>query len=73
MKKEMYQKFIAHPKPLIWKDNYKDNDLAKSYLELLENRSTLYKEHADLTIPFRQIAENNLTETEFLNLIEENL
>lgn len=73
MKKEMYENFIAHPKPLIWKDNYKDNDLAKSYLELLENRSTLYKEHADLTIPFHQIAENNLNETEFLNLIEENL
>ena len=69
----MYENFIAHPKPLIWKDNYKDNDLAKSYLELLENRSTLYKEHADLTIPFHQIAENNLNETEFLNLIEKNL
>ena len=72
-KKEMYENFIAHPKPLIWKDNYKDNDLAKSYLELLENRSTLYKEHADLTIPFHQIAEKNLNETEFLNLIEKNL
>ena len=73
MKKEMYENFIAHPKPLIWEDNYKDNDLAKSYVELLENRSNLYKEHADLTIPFHQIAEYNLSENEFLNLIQEKL
>ena len=73
MKKEMYENFVSHPKPLIWEDNYTNDDIANSYINLLEKRSSLYKEHADLTIPFNQIAEYNLSEKEFLNLIQENL
>lgn len=80
MKKEMYQNFLKNPKPIIWRNRYRPNPqenkkeaLARCYSELLEERSKLYAGHADLVIPFHQIADRNMDEEKLLSLIQDKL
>lgn len=62
MKKEMFEKFIQHPKALIWGDTYipkeyetRTETLARCYPLLLESRVALYRKMADITLPHIQL------------------
>ena len=55
----MLETFLKHPKPVCWQGVFTKNDtetndkaLARCYPTLLETRASLYREAADLTIPF---------------------
>ena len=77
MKEEMFQKYLKEPKPVVFGNIYssKENEsqtesLGRCYKELLELRSTLYKEHADIVIPFEK-NNHDLNAAEFISLIKE--
>lgn len=57
MQEEMFQKYIEHPKPVVFGNIYKPRKnetqtetLARCYRELLEYRSSLYSKYADITL-----------------------
>lgn len=79
MKEEMLSKYLAHPKPVVWNNNFKQEKnetkeiaLAKSYKKLLETREKLYKNLADISIPFHKLSELN-ENNHFLRLIQKEL
>lgn len=58
MQQEMFEKYIAEPKPVVWGNVYTQNEnetrdqaLARSYPELLARRSVLYRQMAHVAIP----------------------
>ena len=58
MREDMFKLYIAEPKPVVWGDIFQvapgeDNQkaLARCYPKLLEYRSRLYAEMADITLP----------------------
>jgi shikimate kinase len=58
MEQEMFQLYIAEPKPVVWEDKFQVKNgetqleaLARCYPELLEYRSGLYEAMARVTIP----------------------
>jgi len=58
MQAEMFEKFLQHPKPIIWGESYQpragetsQETLKRCYPELLEYRTRLYARYADVVIP----------------------
>lgn len=80
MKKEMFERYLKDPKPVLWGNIYHQNKdesqhqaLARGYLKLLEQRSRLYEKLADLVIPFHEVKNYQIDENQFLKLIQEKL
>ncbi len=56
---DMFKTYIAHPKPVCWNDIFEpqsdetnDEALKRCYPLLLQTRDALYREHADIVIPY---------------------
>jgi len=78
MKEEILEAYLQHPKPVVWAGNYKKNikldnseSLKESYKKLLEKRSKLYSELADIILPAKDVQKIN--QSQFLQLIQEKL
>ncbi|MGB9153946.1 MAG: hypothetical protein WCD70_12775 [Alphaproteobacteria bacterium] len=57
----LYQRYLKHPKPVIWSDKYtprkgetQEETLKRCYPELLRDRARQYGKIAHMTIPFQQ-------------------
>lgn len=79
MKDEMFKKHLAEPKPVVFGNVYnpKDNEtemqtLSRCYRKLLNFRSALYAECADVIIP-RETIEENMNVQQFISLIKQSL
>ena len=79
MRQKMFEMYIAEPKPVIWGDVYtqaegetRQQALARSYLELLEHRSKLYKDMAQVTVS-REVSLAITSTDEFLEYIRDKL
>ena len=79
MKEEMFKRFLDNPKPIIWAHSFnkKENEsdfeaLKRCYPELLEYRTSQYKKHADIIIPYKKIDYRHTAE-KFLELIKNHL
>jgi shikimate kinase len=74
---KMFNEFVSNPKPIIWGDSYKKingespmESLHRCYPELLHYRSTLYKQYADIIIPYEVHKESGLSSNGFMELIQ---
>ncbi|MBI5135385.1 hypothetical protein HZA86_04110 [Candidatus Uhrbacteria bacterium] len=74
-KREMYEKYIKELEPVCFgsvftklPDETNEQALARSYLKLLEVRSGLYEQLADIMIPREEITEG-MELSEFINLV----
>ncbi|MFW5703220.1 MAG: hypothetical protein ACOCXQ_00090 [Patescibacteria group bacterium] len=77
VQEELYQQFLSEPKPLIWGDVFRKDDnesvgdaLARSYQELLENRTQEYHRLKNITIDFNTIRHPDYTIEAFLDRIK---
>jgi len=77
IKEEMFQQYIKEPKPVVFGDvfNLKKNEkasdaLERSYRKLLDIRSALYTEYADVII-LREIIKKNMNINQFISLIKQ--
>ncbi len=62
--RKLYQTFLEHPKPLVWKGHYKqefsenrDDALARCYQELLKSRRKEYEKFAECTLDYATLHE----------------
>ncbi len=62
MREEMFERFMKFPKALVWGELFtvqpgesEQQALARSYLKLLEYRANLYRQYADVTIPYPEL------------------
>ena len=76
---QMRSQFVAHPKPIVWnnmfsqqKDESQTDALARCYRELLLSRAELYKQYADVTLPYTIHKKKNLSAREFIELVSQN-
>ena len=79
MKEKMFNQYIKKPKPVVFGNifNPKQNETARQtlkrcYRKLLNLRSVLYSQYADVIIPFGSIRKNMST-NQFLSLIKQSL
>lgn len=79
MQAEMYQQYLAHPKPVVWGDNYQPLDgelpeaaLKRLYPALLARRNRSYRQLAHATITREQLLQMDSTKA-FLDAIEQSL
>lgn len=79
MKKKMFNQYLKKPKPVVFGDMFdpKKNEtntqtLKRCYRQLLNLRSTLYVEYADVIIP-RKAIEKNIDVNQFISLIKRSL
>ncbi len=79
MKEEMFRRYIAEPKPVVFGDFFipKEGEtvfqtLGRSYRALLNERESLYTQCADVRISCRQI-QDNMNVHELLSLIRQSL
>lgn len=79
MKEKMFNQYIKEPKPVVFGDVFdpKENETAmqtlkRCYRELLNLRSALYSEYADVIIP-RGAIEENMDVNQFISLIKQSL
>ncbi len=70
MKDAMFEKFLRHPKPIVWGKHYRpkpgesaDQTIKRCYPELLKYRTRLYARHADVAIPYEFLDKNITGET----------
>ncbi len=80
MKEEMFEKYIRHPKPVIWADFYKkiyeesnEDALKRCYFDLMKFRTEKYEQYADVTINYDQITDDKVDAHRFLELIKNEL
>jgi len=76
MKKEMFERYIKEPKPVVFGAMFSQGEgetnlqaLERCYPKLLDTRSTLYAQVADVQIP-RQDIRRDMTTQEFLDLVK---
>ena len=76
MQTEMFQRFLSNPKPIVWAHSFtkkekEDNPAAlkRCYPELLKYRTSQYRRHADIIIPYKRIEKDHTAE-QFLELIK---
>ncbi len=76
MREQMFERFLSNPKPIVWAHNFnkKENEtdleaLKRCYPELLKYRSSQYRKHADVTIPYSKTNHNDSAE-QFLELVK---
>lgn len=76
MQGEMFQRFLSNPKPIVWAHSFnkKENEenlaaLKRCYPELLKYRTSQYRRHADIIIPYTRINHTD-SAVEFLELIK---
>lgn len=76
VKKEMYEAYIANPKPVIWGDSYnqqpnetENQALARCYPELLAYRTDKYKYYAHETVPYEVQRSEGFTIKDFYLLL----
>lgn len=76
---QMRAHFVAHPKPIVWNNMFsqKQNEsqqeaLARCYRDLLLSRTELYKQYAEVTLPFATHKKKNLSAREFIELVSQN-
>lgn len=77
MKKKMHENYLVHPKPVIWGDNFFQNEnesvtdaLVRCYPKLLEYRSAQYKKYAQITLNYFLLRSSNFTVDDLLWIIE---
>ena len=77
MKEQMFKKYLKEPKPVVFSDVYNQEKgetqpqaLSRCYRELLNLRSVLYTECADVVIP-REAMDDNMTVSQFISLIKQ--
>ena len=68
--KVLLNKFLAHPKPIVWGNSFKNN-FETDYKELLQARDKKYCELADVIIYPNEI--NSLVANDLISLIDEKL
>jgi bifunctional aspartokinase / homoserine dehydrogenase 1 len=80
MKQAMFETYIKEPKPVIWGDSYQPNPgesneaaLSRCYHDLLEYRLSKYRQHADITLSYKELDCDLVNEKEFLELITKKL
>jgi len=76
MKEKMFKQYLEEPKPVVFGDVYNQKEgetsiqaLSRCYRKLLDLRSVLYAECADVVIPRGAIGENMLI-NEFISLLK---
>ncbi|MBI2415170.1 MAG: hypothetical protein HYV33_00715 [Candidatus Kerfeldbacteria bacterium] len=76
MKEEMFKKYMEKPKPVVFGDVYNQEQsgtqlqaLSRCYRKLLNLRSALYAQCADVVIP-REAIVNDITVSQFISLIK---
>lgn len=79
MKEKMFKQYLEEPKPVVFGDVYSQGEgetniqaLSRCYRKLLDLRSTLYAECADVIIP-REAIEKNMSIHEFISLIKHSI
>ncbi len=80
IRRTMLQKYIDEPKPVIWGSRFvqkpgetQGQALARSYEELLINRTKTYEKYAEITIGYDQRFRPGYTAQDFLSEIEHGL
>lgn len=75
---EMYQQFLADPKPIIWGTVFQMQDgelpsdaLSRCYIDLLKQRTQEYHRHKNITIDIHTIRQPDYTADAFLNEIKD--
>lgn len=75
MKDEMFRRYIAEPKPVVFgdfftqrQDETQSQALERSYRTLLDARSSLYNECADVILPYPSI-EKDMSTDRFISLV----
>ena len=76
IEEKMYRQYLDEPKPVVFADVYnqktcetKIQALGRCYKKLLDLRSVLYAEYADVIIP-REVIEENKSIHEFISLVK---
>lgn len=76
MKEKMFEQYLKEPKPVVFGDVYSQEEdetniqaLSRCYRKLLDLRSALYTECADVIIP-REAIEKNMSIHEFISLVK---
>ncbi len=79
IKEAMFDHYISEPKPVIFEDIFEQKEdetasqsLERCYWKLLNSRSNLYTEYADVVIP-RQAIKENARVDHFISLIKQSL
>ena len=79
MREKMFKQYIKEPKPVVFGDIYNPQDnetkmqtLSRCYRKLLDFRSALYTEYADVIIP-REVIGENMNVHQFMALIRNSL
>jgi shikimate kinase len=79
MQEEMFRRYIAEPKPVVWEDIYQASEgqsfeetLATCYPALLEHRATLYRQMAQVTVPM-EVSYDLTTGGELLDFVRDSL
>lgn len=70
---ELYRQYVAHPKPVIWKEAYKpiegetpEDALVRCYPILLHSRSEIYRRLAHVILDYDELRIPGFTSTDFL-------
>jgi len=78
-KKKMFEQYIKKPKPVVFGDIYATKKgetnkqaLKRCYLKLLDLRSVLYAQCADIIIP-REVSSQDMDAKQFISLIKKSL
>lgn len=78
--KEIYQTFLADPKPIYWGDAFKkqvdelnEEALARCYSDLLNYRRTQYEKHAHKTIDYHTLRQKTFSVDYFLDYISKSV
>lgn len=73
--KQIYERYIKNPKPLIWGNIFRKSEsqtyneaLAECYPKLLKYRNTIYRNYANIKLDYRLITNPNFSTNEFLRL-----
>lgn len=79
MKEKMFEQYLIEPKPVVFGDVYSQEEgetniqtLSRCYRKLLDLRSTLYAECADVIIPCEAI-EKNMSIHKFVSLVKHSI
>lgn len=77
LQNELYKKYIAEPKPVIWGNVFKQlpgesskDALARCYPLLLKRRNEIYKRHADIILDYDKLRSPDFTTEDFLKKIK---
>ncbi len=79
MQEAMFERFLQNPKPIVWAHSFNKEAnesnltaLKRCYPELLKYRTSQYRKHADITIPYPK-TDYNHSAGQFLELVKSHL